>query len=160
MAGGLVHLKVGGQATAGASPDFPVVFGLRDREIAIVRRILWWSDATIRISLAGGDVASHITHDLQLAQGIAAMQAFGSWDQFVFGEDAITSGGGMMVVTQEHIWPDPGFWLGGDQLMTIFNLSPDTLAVRAEIFYERKTISAGEKDGLVARTVQSVHDIR
>lgn len=79
----------------------------------------------------------------------------GNWAGWTATWNALTSGGMGMIQSKEFYYPEPGFWIGGDQLFFVNNLSSGvTLSVVATILYETKKVSDAVAKAVRARTVR------
>ncbi len=154
MAKGLIQSK-GQLRVAGLATGSELIrFTLRDDEVANVRAVQWVQAIAPQLATSSSAVAAELNHNHRPPTLIDFFAFPGSWAPFILSQDVLVEGGTFLIPCFQWLYPDPGFDIGGDQLMFVSNLLADPVSIQCNVLWAPKKVSLGEKAAVVSRTVQ------
>jgi len=140
------------QAASGDNVIVP--FQLPELAIAVVRSVHW--NFPLTADSNDGVLAACLSHNLDLVLSAGFFQEKSVWADFSIKSSIVTTGGQYGVGNFQQDYPGPGFWIGGDQLLSVSNLIGATVHIYVDVWWEMRKVSRAVKAEIVMRTAPTI----
>lgn len=156
-----VHINDGSPEVQGTLLRIPLPVD----EIAVVRKVTWTFITDVNVDLGADRIAvGAISHDHALPatdnQHFWLGQPF-VWSAFslIMASDGTVDPAGAFMEAPNlvDLFPMPGYWIGGDQMLVTTSNFGETITILCRVWFTTKRVSLGTKALVVERTVLVVN---